>query len=222
MLELYKRVSTKKTVALLLAMLVLLGGIISASAQTLNVQEKDKISMSVSNDTKTLNISRNGHNVLTVTRKSSFDGMVNFKDSKGKTSTVAIKVTPISNNQYDITITDEESLKTFHVTSKINPLADYLFNKNSLKIENNQQEPDALAYYLGTGKLPNVRDIVANVLGGAIGSYVQEVTNYIVKNWEDLKYLYSFYGFWAVVNAIVTAPELAGIITGAAAVGIVL
>jgi|GEM_PF-6543101 len=53
----------KKTVALLLAMLVLLGGIISASAQTLNVQEKGKISMSISNDTKTLNIIRDGHDI---------------------------------------------------------------------------------------------------------------------------------------------------------------
>ncbi|MEG6570773.1 hypothetical protein [Thermoanaerobacterium thermosaccharolyticum] len=63
MLKLHRRVSTKKTVALLLAMLVLLGGIISASAQTLNVQEKGKISMSISNDTKTLNIIRDGHDI---------------------------------------------------------------------------------------------------------------------------------------------------------------
>ncbi|WKV08845.1 hypothetical protein Q2T46_15220 [Thermoanaerobacterium sp. CMT5567-10] len=198
--------------------IIIRGGIISASAQTLNVQGKDKISMSVSNDTKTLNITRNGHNVLTVTRKSSFDGVVNFKDSKGKTSTVAIKVTPISNNQYDITITDEESLKTFHVTSKINPLADYLFNKNSLKIENNQQEPDALAYYLLTGKTPDLNSIASSIFSGET---LREVLNYIRNNWKYLCDLYNSAGFWAVVYTIVYAPEIAAGIGIAAATALV-
>ncbi|MDI6605504.1 MAG: hypothetical protein QME35_10325 [Thermoanaerobacteraceae bacterium] len=223
MLKTCKKIFTKKIVALLLAMSVLMGGLISASAQTQtsNIQGKGEITTSYSNDMKTLKINRDGRNVLTVTRKNEFDGSVDIKDPKGKISTVAIKVAPLSNNQYNLTIIDMQTSKTFHVTSKINPLADYIFNKNSLKVGNNQQEPDALAYYLLYGKMPDIKDIVISVLGTAAGSYAQNVTNYIMENWEELQYLYSFYGFWAVVGAIATAPGIAGVISGAAIAAIV-
>jgi hypothetical protein len=141
MLKTCKKIFTKKIVALLLAMSVLMGGLISANAQTQtsNIQGKEKITTSYSNDMKTLKINRDGRNVLTVTRKNEFDGSVDIKDAKGKISTVAIKVAPLSNNQYNLTIIDMQTSKTFRVTSKINPLADYIFNKNLLKIGNNQQ-----------------------------------------------------------------------------------
>jgi hypothetical protein len=70
--------------------------------------------------------------------------------------------------------------------------------------------------------MPDIKDIVISFLGTATGSYVQNVTNYMVDNWEELQYLYAFYGLWAVVGAIATAPGIAGVISGAAITAIVL
>lgn len=180
------------------------------------------IVISYSSDMKTLRIVKNGRDVLTVTRKNAFNGSVTFRDVKNRTSTADIKVIPLPNNEYKLIIKDTKTSETFYVTSKINPLADYEFsNKNSLKKGNNRQVPDALVYYLVTGTMPDFASVLSGFLAGLAGGYVEEVYKYLTENWDDLMYLYSFYGFWRTVIAVATAPKLAGIISVALAATIV-
>ncbi|MBZ4684213.1 MAG: hypothetical protein JG768_1640 [Fusobacteriales bacterium] len=139
----------------------------------------------------------------------------------GKESFSTIKITPTTDNEYEITITDMQSLEIYHVKSKINPLSDYIFNHTSSTVKFNQNIPDALLYYAHNGKWPDFQSIVASALAGASGEVVKKVTEVIIKNWPVIRSLITYEGIWAAVSFIISAPELAGIITGAAATAIV-
>jgi hypothetical protein len=152
-----------------------------------------------------------------VTREDAFNGLAAFDVSNGTKYSLAIKVTPLTNSEYDLTITDEQSSKVFSTTSKINPLADSLFNTTTSTIKSNQQEPDALIYYLVTGQTPSVAAIVS----GLGGTYVASVVYYLDNNWAYLSWLYADAGFWAVVAAIAAAPEILSVIGYAAIVALV-
>lgn len=69
--------------------------------------------------------------------------------------------------------------------------------------------------------MPDFASVLSGFLGGLAGGYVEEVYKYLTENWDDLMYLYSFYGFWRTVIAVATAPKLAGIISVALAATIV-
>ncbi|WP_075859626.1 hypothetical protein [Carboxydothermus pertinax] len=202
----------KQIIALILTVSVLSGGLVSVvKAETIDGKGKGNIAVSYSNNGKTLKITKDGSNMLFVTRKTEYDGIINFKDSKGNILSVIIKVTPLPNGEYNLTIKDEQTSEVFHVKSRINPLSDIVFNKPFLTTEIDQQQPYALAYYLWLGQKPSLNVIIATAGSAGLGKAAEQVGEYIVKNWSILVRTYQTYGFWSVVYLIAAAPELSAI-----------
>jgi hypothetical protein len=216
------KIFTKKFLAVFLMVVVMITNLINvANAQALNTKFKGNISTIYSKDGKNLEVIRDGKKILSVTRKNTLEGIISFKMPNGKESFSTIKITPTTDNEYEITITDMQSLEIYHVKSKINPLSDYIFNHTSSTVKFNQNIPDALLYYAHNGKWPDFQSIAASALAGASGEVVKKVTEVIIKNWPVIRSLITYEGIWAAVSFIISAPELAGIITGAAATAIV-
>ena len=217
------KIFTKKFLAVFLMAVVMITNLINvANAQALNTKLKGNISIIYSKDGKNLEAIRDGKKILNVKRKNTLEGIISFKMPNGKESFSTIKITPTTDNEYEITITDMQSLEIYRVKSKINPLSDYIFNhRASSTVKFNQNGPDALLYYVFSGTWPDVRSVVAGALAGASGQVVKKVTEVITEDWPIIRSLIIYEGIWAAVAFIISAPELAGIITTAAATAIV-